>query len=250
MPFTKLLGLGNGGPSGQTSLFRKDRVWPPWTLGLLLAVAVILAYSNSLNSPFTYDDYSDVLEQVTIRHLWPLRDVFYLPGKGFMNRPLVNLSFALDYALGGLRPFAFHLTNLAIHICASLALLGVIRRSLSLPVFGERFKAHISALALVPTAFWALHPLATESVSYITQRYESMMALFVLCTFYTVLRSVTSPRPRLWQAWAVLSCLLALGSKEVAVSLPVLVLLFDRFFLAGSFRRYGGNGNCFISECS
>lgn len=215
----------------------RDRVWPPWALGLLLALAVLLAYCNSPHSPFTYDDYNDVLENTSIRHLWPLRDVFWVRGKGFLTRPIVNLTFALDYALGGLRPFLFHLTNLAIHLGASLALLGVLRRSLSLPVFRGRFQAHLSALALVPAALWALHPLQTESVSYITQRYESLMAFFVLGAFYALLRSQASPHPRRWQAAGILSCLLALGSKEVAVSLPILVLFFDRTFLAGAFRE-------------
>lgn len=208
----------------------------PWMLGVILAMAVFLAYSNSLYGPFLYDDHVDILENPSIRHLWPLRDVFFIPGKGFMTRPVANLTFALNLATAGLDSFYYHLTNLVIHICASLAFLGVVRRTLSLPALKERYVGSIPTLSLITAALWALHPLLTESVSYITQRYESLMGLFVLGTFYCVLRMADSPSPVKWSMFASLSCLLALGSKEVAVSVPILVLLFDRTFMAGSFR--------------
>ena len=213
-----------------------NRAWSPWVLGLLLALAIFLVYSNTFHGPFQYDDGSDVRENMTIRHLWPLRDVFFIHGSGFMTRPVTNLTFAINYAIGGLKPFSYHLTNLSIHICASLALLGIIRRTLSLPRLRDRFSGHIPTLSLITAALWALHPLLTESVSYITQRYESLMGMFVLLTFYCVLRMAEDASPLKWATLASMSCLLALGSKEVAVTVPILVLLFDRTFLAGSFR--------------
>lgn len=214
----------------------KEGNWSPWVLGVLLAAAIILAYSNSLHGPFQYDDFNDIRDNATIRHLWPLRDVFFMSGRGFTTRPVVNLSFALNYAMGGLNPFPYHLTNLGIHLCTSLVLLGVLRRSFALPSLKDRFSGHIPTLSLVTAALWALHPLLTESVSYITQRYESLMGLFVLLTFYGTIRMAGSPSPTRWGVLASASCLLALGSKEVAVSVPILVLLFDRTYMAGSFR--------------
>ena len=211
--------------------------WSPWVLGFFLAVAVFLAYSNTFQGVFQYDDYSDIRDNMSIRRLWPLRDIFFIAGRGFASRPVVNLTFALNYALGALNPFYYHLTNLGIHICASLAFLGILRRTLSLPRLLGRFSGDISTLSLVIGALWALHPLQTESVSYITQRYESLMGLFVLLTFYCVLRTAESPSPMRWEVLASLCCLLALGSKEVAVSVPILVLLFDRTFMAGNFRK-------------
>lgn len=210
--------------------------WTPWLIIAMLTVSVFLVYSNILKGPFAYDDYTDVLQNTSIRHLWPLRDVFLIAGDGYASRPIANLSFALDYAIGGLRPFPFHLTNLLIHLGAVLALFGVIRRALALPVFGDRFSTYIPALSLVIASFWGLHPLNTESVSYITQRYESLMGLFVLLTFYCLLRGSKSPRPLAWNLLGSLSCLLALGSKEVAVSLPLLILLFDLIFISRSLR--------------
>lgn len=211
--------------------------WPPWLLGLLLALAVCLVYSNSFAGPFQYDDAHDIRDNLSIRRLWPLRDIFFVPGQGFMSRPIANLSFALNYATGGFDTFHFHLTNLAIHVGAALAFLGVLRRTLVLPVFRGTFGAAIPTLSLVTAAAWALHPLLTESVSYITQRYESLMGLFVMLTFYAVVRMAGSSTPNRWALLGSISCLFALGSKEVAVSVPILVLLFDRIFLADSFRE-------------
>ncbi|HWQ11035.1 MAG TPA: hypothetical protein VN436_18070, partial [Holophaga sp.] len=206
-------------------------------MGILLAAVVALLYSNTLHGPFLFDDFLDIRDNPTIRHLWPLQDIFLLPGNGLRTRPVVNLTFALNYAMGGLNPFPYHLTNLLIHVGATLALFGALRRAFLLPSLRDRFGRHALTLAVVIAGLWGMHPLLTEAVSYTVQRYESLMAMLVLLTFYCVLRTADSPAPGKWMGLASLSCLLALGSKEVAVSLPILVLLFDRTFLAGSFRE-------------
>jgi Tfp pilus assembly protein PilF len=89
--------------------------------------------------------------------------------------------------------------------------------------------------ALAITLLWLVHPLQTESVTYISTRTESLMSLFLLLTLYCVLRSTTSTRGRWWFVLAVACCALGMGSKEVMVVAPLLVLLYDRTFLAGSF---------------
>ena len=165
-------------------------------------------------------------------------------GVGLQSRPVVNLSFALDYAVGGLNTLPYHVTNLAIHLLAGLALFGVVRRTLLLPRLRDRFGRASAALALAVALLWAVHPLQTESVTYITQRYESMMGLFYLVAIYGVIRCGDSTHPYCWGAVTVAATLLALGSKEVAVSLPIMILLFDRVLLSGSFaeiwrRRWG-----------
>ncbi len=215
----------------------QDGAWPVWVHALLLVLAVALVYSNTLHGPWQYDDQSDILENQSIRHLWPLRDVFFLQGRGFATRPVGNLSFAINYATGGLKPYHYHITNLLIHACASLAFLGVLRRTLALTAMDRSFREQGSSLALVMASLWALHPLLTESVAYITQRYESLAALFMFLALYALLRHAESGGGVRWVALGSLSTALALGSKEVAVSLPVLLVLFDRLFLAPSFRE-------------
>ena len=172
-------------------------------------------------------------------------------GETVTGRPLLNLSFAVNYAISGLNVWSYHAANLAIHVLAALLLFGILRRTFLLPRWAEFLSAafaepalRLGCLALAIALLWAIHPLQTESVTYIVQRAESLVGLFYLLTLYCFIRGATSGRGRSWYAAAVLACLLGMASKEVMVSAPLMVLLYDRAFLAGSFReawrrRYG-----------
>ena len=214
-----------------------------WSIRLaagLIVLAAAAAYSNSLRCGFVFDDGLDIVDNASIRHLWPIWDVFVEQSDGRMGvrgRPVVNLSLALNYAAAGFEPFCYHLTNLLVHVLAGLTLFGIVRRTLLLPGLGERFGAAATPLALATALVWILHPLQTEAVTYVVQRYESMMGLFYLLALYAAVRCGTSPHAGRWAAAAVGAALLALGCKEVAVSIPIVILLYDRAFLAGSFRE-------------
>ena len=218
-----------------------------WFAILVLVAAVLASYANSFRCPFVFDEYNDIIDNPSIRHLWPLWDVFLVRCErvtGLQTRPVVNLSFALDYAVGRLHTLPYHVTNLAIHILAGLALFGVVRRTLLLPRLRDRFGQASTALALAVALLWAVHPLQTESVTYIVQRYESMMGLFYLVAVYGLIRCGDSTHSFGWGAVTAAATLLSLGSKEVAVSLPIMLLLYDRVLLTGSFaetwrRRWG-----------
>lgn len=202
--------------------------------GLIVAV-VALGYANSLSAPFLYDDKSAIVYNGSIRHLWPIRDVFSPPAGGntVNGRPILNLTFALNYAFGGLSVRGYHLVNVVIHALAALTLFGLARRLLL------RGTAALRAVALpsaaIFAAIWAAHPLQTESVSYVVQRAEALMSLFYLVTLYCFVRSVDSPSERKWQLLAWTACLLGMGAKENMVSAPIAALLVDRAFFAGTF---------------
>jgi Flp pilus assembly protein TadD len=211
-----------------------------WGSIALIVAATAAAYANSLRCPFIFDDLTNIVANASIRHLWPLRDVFlvHAAGKAVMHsRPVVNLTFAINYAMGGLNTLPFHLTNLVIHLLAGLTLFGVVRRTLVLPGIPERFSRRAVPLALAVALLWALHPLQTQAVTFVTQRYESLMGLFYLAALYGLVRSGTSSQGRAWAAASVAAATLALGCKEVAVSAPLILLLYDRAFLAGSVRE-------------
>ena len=163
-------------------------------------------------------------------------------GETVSGRPVLNLSLALNYAVSGCDVRGYHVTNLAIHLAAALLLFGIVRRTL--PRFrgcgGGQQLARLqlaTPLALAIALLWAVHPLQTESVTYIVQRAESLMGLFYLLTLYCFLRGAGSARAIFWYAGSVLACLLGMATKEVMVSAPLVVLLYDRTFLAGSFRE-------------
>ena len=218
---------------------RTSSGWPLLLAATVIVLAAVVAYSNSLQGPFIFDDQQNIVDNASIRRLWPIWSVFFLQGSGraaLHGRPVMNLSLALDYAAGGLDPYYYRLTNLLIHVLAGLTLFGIVRRTLLLPSLGQRFAAAATLLALAVALIWTLHPLDTAAVTYVVQRYESLMGLFYLLALYAAIRCGTSAHPRRWAVAAVAATLLALGCKEVAVSIPLCILLYDRAFLAGSFR--------------
>jgi len=205
----------------------------------LVALAILAVYCNSLLAPFIFDDRGAVRDNSSIRRLWAIGSVLWPPagGTGLRNRPVVNLSLAINYALGGQRVFAYHLFNLGVHIVAALTLLGAVRRTLLLPRFADRFGARATWHATAVALFWGLHPLNTEAVTYTIQRCESMAAMFYLLTLYCCIRGYGSARPNRWFAAAIGSCFLGIGCKETVVTAPFVILLYDRVFVARSWKE-------------
>jgi tetratricopeptide (TPR) repeat protein len=206
---------------------------------VVLATLCAAAYANTLHAPFVFDDFFSVVNNHSIRQLWPPWNALspsHAGGTTVEGRPVLNFTFAVNYALGGLTPWGYHVVNLAIHILAGLTAFGVVRRTLLQPALRERFGATATELALVTAILWTLHPLQTESVTYVSQRAESLMGLFYLLTLYGFIRGTESPRAGLWFTLSFVACLLGMATKEVMVSAPLMVLLYDRTFVSGSFR--------------
>jgi tetratricopeptide (TPR) repeat protein len=231
-----------------------------WLAVACLVGAILAAYHNSFSGPFVFDDGPAVLRNPTIRHLSALGDVLSPPREGGQTvggRPVVNLSLAVNYALGGVDVRGYHVFNLIVHALGALVLFGIARRSLLQPALRERFGSSATPLALAVALLWAVHPLLTESVTYVIQRAESLMGLFYLLTLYCFIRGAKSEgntpgagglrasppasmvmdhRCNVWHLLAVGACALGMATKEAMVSAPLLVLLYDRTFVAGSWR--------------
>jgi tetratricopeptide (TPR) repeat protein len=216
-----------------------------WLVAAILAISIGAVYIPALSVPFIFDDVDTIIRNESITTVQPLFGTKAKPGP--LNppaniptaaRPLVNLSFAINYKFGQLNPTGYHATNAVIHFFSAILLWAIVRRALCLSYFAGRFDAVASWLALAVALIWALHPLQTEAVIYATQRTELMMALFYLATLYFSLRYWSShdlPLQRTaWLALATAACLAGMASKEVMVSAPLIVLLFDRAFVSGS----------------
>ena len=125
-----------------------------WVCAAILAFATLLAYANSLNGPFVFDDLLSVVENPTIRDLSQVGNVLRsereLPTAG---RPLVNLSFALNYAAGGLDVTGYHLVNIAFHVACGLVIFGIIRRTLELPAIKAAVENTLSGSRLRPRCY-------------------------------------------------------------------------------------------------
>ncbi len=221
---------------------RATATWPGWCLPAGLFAAIVLVYANSLAAPFIFDDVPGIEDNLTIRQLWPPWAALQPPsvgGTGVAGRPIVNLSLAVNYAVSGLAPWSYHAGNVLIHGLAALTLFGLVRRTLQGPVLRERWAPHADSVAFAGALLWALHPLQTESVTCVIQRTESLVGLFYLLTLYAFVRATaagTSFRRNGWGLLSIVSCALGMATKEVMVTAPVVLLLYDRTFVSGTFR--------------
>ncbi len=200
-----------------------------------LAVALFGAYSNTFTAPFIFDDAINIVENSSIRQLWPPWMPFDIPpDTGIANRPVVNFTLALNHALSGTDPWSYHAANLGIHILAAFMLFAIMIRIASSPEAVDRYGAAAVPFSFACALLWGLHPIQTQAVSYLSQRCESLMALFILTTCYCALRGWQSEFSRGWHLAAVMSFLLAAFSKEVAAATPLVLLCYEWVFLGRS----------------
>jgi len=214
-------------------------LWQPWLALAVLAVAGGLVYSNSFAAPFIYDGSYLIVANPAVKSLafW----TYELGG----NRMIGFLSFALNYAVGGFDVWGYHAVNVAIHVAAAWTLYGLLRETLAGPRLAGKYGNSAHGLALAVALLWVVHPLQTQSVTYLYQRLEAQMALFYLLTLYTFARARGSRWPPLWYGLSVAACLLGMGTKEVMVTAPLAVLWYDRVFVASSWRELGSRRTSF-----
>lgn len=204
---------------------------------VLLVAAGIAAYHNALQGPFVLDDLYAIPGNESIRSLSPTSGVLAPPpNTPVSGRPLVNLSLALNYAVGGLNVASYHVFNVLVHVLAALVLFGVVRRSLDSPGLGPAYRGRAAGLATAAALLWVVHPLATESVDYTIQRTELLMGFFLLLTLYCAIRGFAAPEKRGWHVAALAAFALGMASKEVIVVAPLVVLAYDRTFWSASIR--------------
>lgn len=200
----------------------------------LIMLSACLAYSNAYFVPFIYDDLESIAANPHIRHLWP---VVVPPQTALSGRPLVSFSLALNYAVSGLGVWSYHLFNLIIHVANALLLFAILRRT-------PRVTAWIAVAAALT---WAVHPVNTEAVTYITQRTELLAAFFLLLTLYCTIRSAQARHRNFWIICAIVSCLCGTGAKEIIAAAPIVVLAYDVTFLQDIRERRGLYAGLFLT---
>ncbi len=213
-----------------------------------------IAYSPALRGPQIYDDQQSIQNNPSIVHLWPLSGPLHPPaGMVVSGRPLVNLSLAFNYWLNGAlgvdqspdpggpdKTLSYHVLNLIIHLGCGLLLLGIVRRTLASGRVGERWRRRADPVALLIAAVWLLHPIQTEAVDYLSQRTELLVSLCYLATLYCSIRAWDAERQQTRRGWlvgGVVACALGMTAKEVMVSAPIIVVLYDRAFRTSSWRE-------------
>ncbi|MEO8362733.1 MAG: hypothetical protein ABI672_22095, partial [Vicinamibacteria bacterium] len=215
------------------------RFWPAW----VLVAAAAVCYGNALPNPFVFDDIEAIVNNEHIRSLSPLREALTAPPQSAVaGRPVISLTLALNYAWGALSPWGYHLFNLGIHAACGVLLFLLLRRALGLTkpsrVSNPSALSSPTTLAFAVALLWVVHPLQTELINYVVQRTESLMAFCYLLAFYASVRVMTGDGSRrFWTGMAVAAACVGMACKEVMVTAPVLIALFDIIFVSGSVSR-------------
>jgi tetratricopeptide (TPR) repeat protein len=219
---------GVGTPARVRSYPSEQKLIEWLLIPLVVAFVPIALYANSVSVPFLLDDQIEVVRSKEITQLEPL--LSYLT----QARGVLKLSLALNYAWGGLEVRGYHLVNVSIHLINALLVYGFALVTLRLPYFAGRYRRHAPWLALAISLLFAAHPLQTMAVTYIIQRAESLASLFYLLTLLLFIRGATGDGVavrRLAYGGAVVTSLLAVLTKQVAVTIPVMLLLYQWCFL-------------------
>jgi tetratricopeptide (TPR) repeat protein len=219
-------------PAAQVSMSWTYHVLPMATVAVLAAAL----YAPSLNGPFVYDDPNAISQSMLVRRLLPLTRFVTLS-----TRPLTDFSYALNYAMGGLDTWPYHLTNIVLHLINGLLIYAIAWATFAFSGLARRYGAAAQPLAWAAAALFVVHPLASESVAYVSSRSEVLAAFWILLALGSYLVAVHSPSTRWRRAAAaliVIATAAGVGSKEIAAAIPFLLLLYDWLFLAeGSWRR-------------
>jgi hypothetical protein len=186
-------------------------------LSLVLVAATLVAYANGLQSAFVYDDRDTVIWD---RHLGDFssltRVLLGVRGGPTGGRPLTSLTFHLNALIAGKKPAGYRAVNILIHLGAGLVLCALLRRVLAAGrgVTGQTGDAAATAFAV--SLLWLLHPMQTESVTYVSQRAESLMGLLFLVTVYCAVRGFQAADPAPWFRGATVACTLSVLSRSVS----------------------------------
>ena len=216
--------------------------WGWFTAAVLLAGAGGGVYANAFGAPFILDD-----KQQIIKDYARIRPPFSIQQLLGMERPFLSSSLALNYAIGALDVFSYHVLNLILHVCCALLLYGFARFTLQRPAMHGRYGTAVEPLALAAAAIFLLHPIQTESVTYVIQRAEILAAASLLAGLWIAAAAAeqldagreTRSLQKLGACLIGLLVVNACGllSKETVVVLPALFALYDWCFVAAGAPR-------------
>ncbi len=214
---------------------------------LIIVLAGLIIYSNTVHSSFHFDDYRNIVDNPLIRDLRNVPQLFQktrLHDNNFTlpSRGLVTTSFAVNYYFSGLSVEEFHWVNISLHLINSMFVyfLAIIILNKYFSVASGRDTSMGRVLALFVALFFLTSPIQTQSVTYIYQRNGLMTSFFYLLSLILFIRAVTGPGIRAYlSAGSVLSFLFATWCKEIAHTAPLIMFLYYQCFIAGEWRSLG-----------
>ncbi|TAL25115.1 MAG: tetratricopeptide repeat protein [Nitrospirae bacterium] len=224
----------------------------PFFHTLLIIVVGFLVYSNTFHVPFQFDDIGNIVGNYKLRDLsnfWPLSE----------SRWFGYLTFALNYHFGGLNTIGYHIVNLIIHILNAILVYLLVVLTFKTPYFSTSYppsppyrKGGMGGFALFSALLFVSHPIQTQAVTYIVQRFTSLASMFYLLSLvmYIKFRLTLTLPPRgggmgggaaatRYTLYAVsfLSAILAMKTKEIAFTLPFIITLYEFMFFEGKIKK-------------
>lgn len=213
---------------------------------IALSVSIFSIYWNSFDGSWQFDDIPNITDNPQL-HLDKLslngikRALFSdQRNPGTLYRPISSISFALNYNMGGLDVFGYHLVNILIHLLASIFLFLFIYHTLNLPSLKINYASKSYTVAILATLLWAINPIQTQAVTYIVQRMASLAGLFYIMSMYFYLKYRTAVKKGdriLFIVLCFVAFAMALGSKENAVMLPMSLLLYEALLIRKETRK-------------
>ncbi len=213
---------------------------------LMIVVIGFLVYSNTFRAPFVFDDESSIYKNIAIRDAGSFTKGA-VPGILFNSRVVGQMSFALNYAVNGLNVVGYHIVNLLIHLGSALFVYWLVVLTFRTPYFSgyvqqpaDGFFDSRRFVALFTALLFVSHPVQTQAVTYIVQRYASLATLFYLLSLVMYIKSRLSESPKTRYAFYALSfvaAVLSMKTKEISFTLPVMILLYEFMFFRGDIKK-------------
>ncbi|MEN8134056.1 MAG: tetratricopeptide repeat protein [Thermodesulfobacteriota bacterium] len=226
---------------------------------LLVIILGILGYSNSLTVPFQFDDVPNIVENPVIKNLayykTPAKAKVYNRNAEYpilINRYIGSLTFALNYKINKLDVTGYHVVNLLIHLINSLLIYWFVQLifiTLAAETGGDSplFLKHASIIALFSSLLFVSHPIQTQAVTYIIQRFASLATMFYLFSIIMYIKArlalndsntktrgkKISTRALVYYLIALFAAVLAMKTKEIAFTLPAMIVLYEFLFFKG-----------------
>lgn len=215
----------------------------------ILSVVVLFVYANSLDAPFIFDDAPTITLNERIRaDNFSFEDIVSKPVSGYSghSRPVPMITFAVNYLFGGLNPFGYRMFNMVVHVLVAVFLYLLVFETLMLALPRGTLDANPrlpDSVAFWNAMIWTLNPLQVLSVTYVCQRMNSMAALFSLAAIFFYVKGRSRWRESdggggnalswCFYVFSVVSVVLALGSKQNAITTPLFIFLYEWFFFRG-----------------
>ncbi|MDD5687707.1 MAG: tetratricopeptide repeat protein [Elusimicrobia bacterium] len=215
----------------------QNNQWKQWFAIGVIVIATIVVYYNSFKVPFLWDDRSKIVDNPDIKKLSNITTKLIYPSaanktfeRNDPSRPLVYLTFTLNYYIGKLNPFGYHLFNLIIHIFNVILIFFLTKKILSYTNLLNLSIYHSFIFSLFVSLLFAIHPVNTNSVTYLFSRSVLLATFFYLLSILFFIK--TFEKNKTFYILSLLSFILALFARQDVVTLPAIILLFDYIILS------------------